>query len=464
MRHSFRVVSLAAMLGAIAFLGFGCQSTAVQVQQQATRRVSLQMWTVFDDVDALQAAVSTFRASRPYMDITIRQFRPEDLYQNLIEALASDQGPDILSVSNRMLGTYVSKLTPLPATVHDTTVSVQHGQFGDTTVVTPQTLPTVTLDQLQREFVTVVAADAVRNGQIYGLPASLDTMAVYYNKDLLDRAQIPEPPKTWEDFQADVKKLTKYDRATGKITQAGAALGTGTTVPWSDDVLGILFKQSNVSFVDRNGRAVFNSRPSGNNNGETAAMSVMNFYTDFANPTRDTYTWNDSMGNGLDSFIAGKTAFFFGYSFHNAIIKSRAPQLNYDILPLFQLNPDQPVNAAYYSLETVLSKSKHQNEAWDFIIYLTHSVATKNYLDRTGRPTARRAYISDQQKNLTLSPFVAQLLTATNWYRGSNYDAAAGAVRDLIRDWLVPSPDPDKIFEYRQNLLNRAVERVNQTL
>ena len=67
----------------------------------------------------------------------------------------------------------------------------------------------------------------ILDGQIYGLPLSLDTMAIYYNKDLLDRSSVPEPPKTWEEFAVAVKKITKYDKQTNKITQSGAALGAG---------------------------------------------------------------------------------------------------------------------------------------------------------------------------------------------------------------------------------------------
>jgi multiple sugar transport system substrate-binding protein len=303
------------------------------------------------------------------------------------------------------------------------------------------------------------------NGKIYGLPLSLDTMAIYYNKDLLDQAGVAEAPKTWEDFQAAVRKLTKYNRSTGAITQSGAALGTGANIPWSDDILYVLFRQSSLRFTDSSGRAVFNIRPSGGSQSdETPAMNIMNFYTDFANPTRDTYTWNDSMENALDAFVKGKVAFFFGYSFHTPLIKARAPQLNYDVMPLLQLNPDFPVNVANYSLQSVTAKSKNQNEAWNLVLYLTHSSATKDYLDKSGRPTALRTYIASQRENPILAPFASQLLVATNWYRGRNYEAAAQAVRELMREWLIAPANPDRLFEARQGSLNRSADKINQTL
>lgn len=443
--------------------GFGCKNTAPAVGGKDTQRKTLEIWTVYDDVDALQKLVTAYRAERPYLQVNIRQLRAEELYDRLVEALAEDRGPDILSLNNRAIGKYVSKLAKMPGSIRDTTVRVVKGNFSTETIVNTQTKATVTLDQLDRQYLQVVRQDAVRGGAIYGLPLSMDTMAMYYNKDLLDRAGVPEPPKTWEEFQEAVRKLTKYDQSSGKIIQSGAAIGTGSNVPWSDDVLYVLFKQSNVPFVDRANRAIFNRRAADSGD-ETPAMDVLDFYTDFANPTRDTYTWNAEMGNALDSFVTGKVGFFFGYHFHNDMIKSRAPQLNYEVVPMLQLNSEVQANVAYYTLLTVTAKSKNPNEAWALITHLTNSAATKTYLDATGRLTALRAHIGAQSENIELAPFVSQLLIASSWYSGNNYEAAASAVSDMLREWLQNPPDPDRLLEFRQGILNRAASKINQTL
>jgi ABC-type glycerol-3-phosphate transport system substrate-binding protein len=308
--------------------------------------------------------------------------------------------------------------------------------------------------------VQAVKGDAMRNGKIYGLPLSLDVMGIYYNKDLLDRAGIPLPPKTWEEFQKDVEKLVKIDKNTNKIIQAGAALGTGANIPGSDDILYVLFQQSKVPFVNSSGQAVFNQ--GGDSHSESPAAPILNFYTDFANPTRSSYTWNDSMPNALDSFVNGSLAFFIGYSYDYPIIKARAPQLNFEVMPMLQISDENPVNVASYSLQTVLLKSKHPNEAWNVVDTLTHSTAVKGYLDRTNRPTALRYYIGDQQTKPELAPFLSQALVANNWYRGNNYPAAQKAVQDIFGEWLTPSTavSPE---EWMSTILNRAVQKINQT-
>lgn len=443
-------------------LGFGCKGLSAE-QQAAVAPITLEYWTVFDDVDAIKTLLAEYKATRPYLTVNVRRFRADEIYPLFVEALAEDRGPDIISVSNRMLGMYGSKLSAMPASVRDTTVRVEKGTIGTQTIVTTQNIPLLTPDQLDREFVQAVKKDVSRGG-IIGLPLSFDTMAVYYNKDLLDKAGVPEPPKTWEEFQAAVKKITRYNKQTGEIIQSGVAFGTGSNVPNNDDILYTLFAQSGVTFTSTNGRAVFNAVASGAERGaESPAMNVMNFYTDFANPGRDTYTWTESQENGLDAFVRGSVGFFFGYSYHNPIIRSRAPQLNLGILPLFQLNPENQVNTANYWVQAVPQKSKHPNEAWAVINYLTRTNATEKYLATTARPTALRSLIASQQENLDLQPFIGQVLVADNWYRGNDYDASRKAISDMIHEWLGLPAESDQILRLKQDVLNRAAAKINQT-
>ncbi|MEK7213220.1 MAG: extracellular solute-binding protein [Patescibacteria group bacterium] len=459
-----KVFLVLALAMTIVLAGFGCKGLSA-TQQAATKPVTLEYWTVFDDVDAIKSMINSYRATRPYLTVNIRQLRVDEFYQRLVEALAEDRGPDIVSIRSKALRAFQSKLAPMPASFNDTTVVIEKTTFGQNTVVTQTVKPLLTPSQLDKEYVQAVKNDVILDGQIYGLPLSLDTMAIYYNKDLLDRSSVPEPPKTWEEFAVAVKKITKYDKQTNKITQSGAALGAGNNIPGADDLLSILFAQSGVDFVNRGGAAVFNSVPQNKERGvETPSMGVMNFYTDFANSTRDTYTWNEEMPNALDKFVNGSLGFFFGYAYHYPIIKSRAPQLNFGLLPMLQLNAERPVNAANYWVQAVVGKSPRQNEAWGLIDYLAHSPANKIYLDATNRPTALRLYVAAQKEKEELAPFIDGALIAKSWYHGRDYDAAVKAVSDMLREWLQEPPNPEKFLEFRQEILNRAAAKINQTL
>lgn len=450
------------LIGSVLMSGLGCRSTQVAQQQASVSPVKLEFWTVYDDVDQLKALVARYTAARPYITVNIRQLRPEEVYQRLIEELAEDRGPDIISLRNRWLSGLKSKLAAMPAEVGDNTVQVTGDTFNSKTNISVGSRQMITVPQLDREYVRSVKQDVVMDNQIYGLPLSLDTMAVFYNKDILDRASIAEVPKTWKEMQDAVKKITKIDKD-GKILQSGVAMGTSGNIPGYDDVLYALFEQSGLRFVDRiTGRPRFQATPASGED-QPAGMSVLDFYTDFANPASELYSWNESQQPALDSFTNGSLAFFFGYSYHTAAIRARAPQLNFGVVPLFQFNPENPVNVANYWVQAVTKKSKNQEAAWGLIDYLAHSPVTKEYLDKTNRPTALRTYISAQQDNPDLGPFVSQVLVANSWYHGTNYDAAAQALGDMINEWRVPVPESESPLRWRQNILNRAASKIDQT-
>lgn len=455
-----KLLPILAVVIALPLIGLGCKGLSKE-QVAATSPVVLEYWTVFDDVDAMQVQIDKFKADRPYITINLKQLQASELYPRLLEALAEDRGPDIISVRNRWMSFYKPKLSPMPATVPDTTKRVVKSTLGTETIINTISQSMPSLVQLDREYVQAIKNDVVMDEKIYGLPLSLENMALYYNKDLLDRAGIAEPPKTWDDFQIAVKKITKFDKASGRILQSGTALGTGSNISGFEDIIYILFKQSGINFVNKNGQATFATTIQ---NQENPAMSVMDFYTDFANASRDTYSWNEEMEPSLDKFVNGSLAFFFGYSYHLPVIKARAPQLNMAVLPMLQLNPEQPVNVANYWVQSVTDKSKHKNEAWALVNFLTHSKATKEYLDQSGRPSALRAYIAGQLDNNDLYPFASQILISDSWYKGKDYDTAVRALGDMAREWLLPIPQDGRETQRRQDILNRAAAKINQTL
>ena len=111
------------------------------------------------------------------------------------------------------------------------------------------------------------------------------------------------------------------------------------------------------------------------------------FYTDFANPTREGYTWNADMGRALDEFARGKVVFYFGYAFDLPQILAQAPQMNLEVIPIPQLDNTAPVNVANYWVESVTKKSAHKNEAWDFIRFITSPEGVGAYTQATRQPT-----------------------------------------------------------------------------
>lgn len=442
-------------------LGFGCKSSATELAA-SVRPVTINYWTVFDDVAELKKRATEYKAKYPNVTVNIKQVRYEEFDRLFINALADDVQPDIVSIHTRWLKKYEPRLAPMPA-------STKMGKLVQTSSITKETtvvydtniLPTV--QNLQKDYVSAVPEDVIKGATVYGLPLSVDTLGVYYNQALLDKAGIAEPPKSWDDFLAAVRAVTKLDKD-GKILQSGAALGTGANIDNSFDIVSALFMQSGITMASKGSvgfAAGLDKKP-----GPThPALQTMTFYTNFARPTTDLYSWNEEQSNAFDAFVRGKVAFYFGFGYDYNRIVSRAPDMPLGVLPLFQADKDKPANVANYWVQSVTKKSKNKNEAWDFIRFLSTPENLKKYSDATKQPSPLRMHTKAHQADPIMKAFADQLLVAKNWYKGDDIVATEAAFNSMIHTVLTNDPtlDANKTLERDAAAIMRAAAVTAQT-
>jgi len=442
--------------------GFGCK-LADKETKEAMEPITLEYWRVWDGPDAFSEIIANYKQLHPFITINYRKLRYSEYEKELLEALAEDRGPDILSIHNTWIKKYENKLTPVPAAI-TMAYPVTKGSIKKEVVNELRTAKSLTLRELQNNFVDTVYDDVVlknKSGQdaIYALPLSVDTLVMYYNRDLLNNAGIAQPPAFWnKEFQQMVKKLTKQDTR-GEIIQSGVALGGSDNIERASDILAVLMMQNGAQMVDDNNNIVFDQIPvalKGQN--YNPGLDALRFYTDFSNPAKEVYSWNSDLDNSLEMFIAGKLALMFGYAYHLPTIKARAPKLNFGIDKLPQIEDNyNGINFANYWVEAVSNKSKNVNEAWDFIQFATKAEQAKLYLTKTKKPTALRSLINEQLEDDDINIFAGQILTADSWYRGDDSNAAELIINDMI-DSVVTGQDEI------EEIINLAARRVQQTI
>ncbi len=453
-RHTFykRVSILTILLALLLLAGFRC-TLFPQKAKEAVKPVVLNWWRVTDGPDTVSDIINKFQQQYSHIKINYQQFRPEEYEQALLEAWAEDRGPDIFSIPNTWLGKYQTKILLMPPKM---TLSreVLTGTIKKEYRVLTEQKKGLTLPDLKNNFVDVVAKDVYQNNQVWGLPMSLDTLALYFNRDLLNQAKIVEPPKNWDEFIIDTKLLTLLD-SQGRIIQSGVALGTANNIPNAADVLSALMLQNGTTMAT-SGHAVFNL-PSPDDPTYLPGEEALRFYTDFANPAKETYAWNKDMPEALDAFTQGKTAFYIGYASDLLKIRNTAPTLNFDLTKLPQINGSlKEANFANYWVETVSKKTKYLNEAWAFVIFATDAQNVKSYLDRAKKPTAQRALIKAQLDDFDLEPFASQVLIAESWYQGRNWLAAEKAIKNMINDVAQGRRNVKEAISYYIQIVNQT--------
>jgi len=452
-QYKNKIVKLLAITLMLPLIGLGCKGSGT-IKQEELQRVTLEYWRVFDEPDDFSDIITEFRKSYPHININVRKFRLDEYENALLRALAEGRGPDIVSIHNTWVNQYKNVITPMPESITlPTTVTDGRQQ---TIMLRSQASPS--LRDIRNNFVDVVVDDVIRDGNVYGLPLSVDTLALYYNKAMLTRENIPLPAATWNDFKEHVKLLTIQDK-NGNFVQSGAALGASRNINRAPDIVSILMMQNGTEMVNKSGRASFNARPSSiTDRSILPGRDALQFYTDFASPAKEVYTWNETMPEALDAFTAQKSAYFFGYSYHMPLIRSLAPGLDFGIAPLPQIAGTQAsVNFANYWVESVTAQSKHQNEAWAFVQFAASQNQVGSFLKRADKPTALRTLIAAQRESGDLSVFANQILTAQSWYRGTNAAASEEAFRVMI-DQVVNG-------EYTaEKAVTIAAQKINETL
>ncbi len=447
--------------------GFGCKLVDKKTQE-AMKPITLNYWRVWDGPDAFEEILAKYKELHPFITINYRKLRYSEYEQELLNALAEDKGPDIFSIHNTWVRKYQNKIEPMPAEI-TMAYPVVKGTLKKEVIPELRTTKSISLKDIKNNFVDAIYDDVVVKvkdektnevkERVYGLPLSVDTLALYYNKDLLNNAAIAEPPIFWNrEFQEDVKKLTKQDTK-GQFIQSGAAMGGSANIERASDILSILMMQNGAQMIDDADRVSFDRVPSTLKEQKyNPGLEALRFYSDFANPAKEVYSWNAQMDDSLRMFTEGRLAMIFGYSYHLPTIKAQAPKLNFAVAKLPQIEGNaQNINYANYWMETVSVKSKYTNEAWDFIQFATKAEQAKTYLAKTKKPTALRSLVNEQIDDMDIGVFADQVLTAKSWYKGAD----SAAMENIFNEMIDAAVAGQKKLE---EIIGLAANKVQQTI
>lgn len=435
---SFAVLTLL-LTGAGCAIGGGGGSTT------PPKPVTLEYWRIQDDQDTMAEQIAAYKKLHPNVDIVYRKMREEDYEKILLEAFAENRGPDIFSIPNSWMGGWRAKILPIPK---EFTISTQTVNAEKKIVTVKQKKPGMSILDMRNRYIEGITKDLIvpiveqvgkpAVDKIWGIPLSADTLALFYNRDILRKGNFEKPPATWRDVQEYATKLTVRETADNQpsdvIKQSGAAIGTAKNVSNFVDVVAALMQQNGAVLADEfTGGATFSEfTPETEDKLYPPGVEALMFYQSFAQPYSPNYSWNDSMPLSFDAFLAGSTAFYFGFPSDIQKIRDRAPKLDFGLAPLPQVDPSKPSTILHYPVEVVAKQTDTPDEAWDFLHFLASEEQVATFLTAAKRPTALRSLIGGQLTDPDIAPFAGQVLTARAWYRGSDYGKVEEAFTYMI--------------------------------
>ena len=275
----------------------------------------------------------------------------------------------------------------------------------------------------------------------YGLPRDIQTIALFYNKDMFDAAGVAYPSDTWtwDDLRVAAKKLTRDKNGDGTIDQWGLfAELIDMEVFWSS----VLWSYG-AEIVDvKNGKTLI---------GSPEAMKAWNFIAGMVLDDKSIPTSEQLRQFGLDGFQAGVTA--MGVSGHWSVPDYGPAAFKWGVAPM----PKGPagratsINSAGF---TISSTTQHPKEAWELLKFAIGPHAQEE-LAQLGFAipiqeaiTSSPAYLVQKNAPIDHKLFVDALAYAHLKPVFKGYEEWASAVGDALhRAWSGEVPIADAINE-----------------
>ncbi|HEY0979916.1 MAG TPA: extracellular solute-binding protein [Candidatus Paceibacterota bacterium] len=436
MKSSFQTIILIVFIGAfvvavIAFSGIlGTGGSSNSTSSEPTGKVVV--WGVLP-YTIMQRYISDFNAEGNEYTLEYEEHAPETFYQDVIFALANNQSPDVVIFSSEIFSQFKDKLYTIPYQAY-----------------TERTFRDTNIDGAQI-FLT-------KDG-VVGLPIAVDPIVVYYNKDILASQNFVIPPRTWTNLTQSVPILTKRTTQ-NTLSQSTIALGEADNISHYRDILSALFLQTGNSIITSDpttGAPTVSLTTGGSVGGGLPTADALTFYTGFANPTSGSYSWNRSLPESLAQFLAGKSAFYIGRASELFTIQAQNPNLNFDVMELFQPdNAQRSITYGSYIAAGVMNSAPNFTAAYAAVSAISSAEGVDAISKRASLPPARRDLLLVAQQDPYVSVFFKAALSAFSW-PDQNVAATDSVFRAMIQNVNSGRSDAETaIYEATRDLQTTA--------
>lgn len=293
-----------------------------------------------NQVPAIQENIAAFNKEYPNIKVSVNVTPFGEYWTKLQTQASSDTLPDLFWMNGPNIGLYASngKIEPITGEV-------------DTKAIDPANYPASLVD-----LYTI-------DGKKYGVPKDFDTIGVWANKALFDKAGIalPNGEWTWQQFQDTAKQISTKLKGQGIYGAAGGMDGQTT---YYNTIL-----QAGGTIV-HDGKSAYDT---------PEAQAGIKFWTDLiasgASPSIQQLT--DTPADQW--FTSGKLAMYWGGSWFRAALKDSALANDIRVLPLPK--DKEQATVIHGVANVVAAASKHKQAAQALQVFLASKDAQQQQGD-----------------------------------------------------------------------------------
>ncbi len=315
---------VAGIFGILLLIGFAMFATYKSpVSRDKITIGKVVIWGTLDERIVNKLIKQIADSDKDYGSIEYVEKSKKTFQQDILEALATQNSPDLILLSNEEFYKNQNKIYTIPYKNYP-----------------------------QRKFLETFA-DAfdvyINQEGIRGIPFTIDPMVLYYNKTLFSTSRVVLPPKKWEELEKPngiTTKITKLNE-NNNILKSAIGLGEANNIKHSKEILYTLFFEKGNPIIEWKDSAFHLSEKFFDKG------SVIKFYTQFADQTNKiTYTWNKTKDSDEAEFIAGNLGMYLGFVSEMRKIRLKNPNLNFYIaeMPDFSDSKEKKVYAKTWVL------------------------------------------------------------------------------------------------------------------
>lgn len=356
-----------------------------------------------------------FEAANPGTDIQVEVVNWDNMQQKLTTDITGGTNSDLALIGTRWLVEYVQSdlVEPLDDKMDDA---------------------------FRQRFIGTFLSPGQIDGTTYGLPIAASARAMYYNKEIFEKAGVKETPKTWDDVKTAAAAI-----------KASGAYGYG--LQGKEIETDVYFY---YPFWSYGGELLTSEGKSG-----VATEAGEKALTLYKSMIDEGLTQPQPTGNSREDvqnlFKQGRVGMMITAPFLSAQIKAEAPNLKYGVVPV----PAGTQSATYAVTDSIImfKNSKNKETAWKFLDYLFTGAPRIEFTKQEGFLPTTTAEAADPYfaNNEELKVFVDLLPNARFAPLIANWEGMAAAVSRHLQAVYLGQAEPKAALEAAASEANAAI-------
>jgi multiple sugar transport system substrate-binding protein len=416
-----RRAALFAVLAVVA-----CSSCSSNKQSEPT---IIRFWAMGREGEVVQELVRDFERERPGVRVHVQQMPWTAAHEKLLTAHVGRSTPDIAQLGN----TWVSEFVALRALEPLGERAAAAGASG--------ALPN------SSQFPGIWDTNVI-DGEPYGIPWYVDTRLLFYRKDILASAGYESPPVTWDGWLGAMHAMK---RVVGPDRYAIFLPINEWSVPV---ILGL--QAGSPLLADDATRGAFS---------EAAFRRGFEFYVSLFESGLAPPIGNNEIANVYQEFARGYINMFITGPWNVGEYRRRLPEdLQDDWSTAALPGPDGEstgVSVAGGSSLVIFRESRHKDEAWQLVEYLSRPAVQVQFYRLTGNLPARTEAWDDTTltREPTMLAFREQLERVVPTPKVPEWELVASRLQDAVERAVRGAAPPDSVLADLDRTVDRILEK-----